>query len=578
MKSIFKPTLFVVCFWVLGLHAQQTLPINDANLVQNFRNHVRYLASDELEGRLVGSKGEKLAYKYIEKQLKTLGVAPLGVKGSYLQPFTFNRIAYNSKSTYVSYIKRFNPGSAKMIHMPNYTQFYPIPSSGFGKVTAPVVYVGYGITTQDGSYDDYKYAGDVTGKIVVITLGWPERKSDSTKYAAYGDIQAKIDLATKRGAGAIILINDDSTNYLPKYKPYQTAAAAKQVNKIPVVLFPQPQSLEELSLFTVTISVDTITRTITGHNVVGFIDNKAAKTVVIGAHYDHLGYNELGGSTYRNNQVEYPRIHNGADDNASGTAALIELSGLLRKAAFTNNNYILVAFSGEEEGLLGSNYFCKNSPVDTATLNYMINMDMIGRLDTLRNTFAISGTGTSPTWNTVLQSIPTLGIKAKYSESGTGASDHTSFYNIGVPALHYFTGTHYSYHKPTDDEWRINYQGMLFIVKHIYELIGKLDSEQALAFKPTPEDTASKMQFKVTLGIMPDYLYEGKGLKIDGVTPGKSAHLAGIIRGDVLVQLGNTQVDDINAYMKALSTFNKGQTVGAVVIRAGSIVKLSVTF
>lgn len=578
MKSICKPILFLFAFWVFGLQAQQLLPVNDATLVQNLRNHVRYLASDELEGRLVGTKGEKLAYNYLEKQFKTLGIAPMGVKGSYLQPFSFTRIGYNPKGTYISYVKRFKPGSAKMVHMPNYTQFYPIPSSGFGKVTGTVVYVGYGITTQDGTYDDYKYAGDVTGKIVVITLGWPERKSDSLKYAAYGDMQAKIDLATKRGAGAVIFINDDSTNYIPKYKPYQTIAASKQTNKIPVVVFPRPQSLEELSLFTVTVSVDTITKNIVGHNVVGFIDNKASKTVVIGAHYDHLGYNELGGSTYRNNEVEYPRIHNGADDNASGTAALIELSGLLRKASYTNNNYLVVAFSGEEEGLLGSNFFCKNSPVDTATLNYMVNMDMVGRLDTLRNTFAISGTGTSPIWNTVLPTIQTAGLKAKLSQSGTGASDHTSFYHIGVPALHYFTGTHYSYHKPTDDEWRINYQGMLYITKHIYELIGKLDSEPSLVFTPTPEDSTSKMQFKVTLGVMPDYLYEGKGLKLDGVTPGKPAHTAGMQRGDLIVQLGSQKVEDMIGYMKILSTLSKGQTVEATIIRNGASMVLQVTF
>jgi hypothetical protein len=312
---------------------------------------------------------------------------------------------------------------------------------------------------------------------------------------------------------------------------------------------------------------------------VAYIDNDADKTVIIGAHYDHLGYNEYGGSTYKaENAKEKPMIHNGADDNASGTAALIELCYLLKQSNFKGNNYLFIAFSGEEEGLLGSNYFTKNPTISKTAFNYMINMDMLGRLDTAKQSFAISGTGTSPVWSKVMESIQVDSLKIKYTESGTGSSDHTSFYYINVPALHYFTGTHYDYHKPSDDEGKINYKGELSVIKHIYNLIGKLDKEPKLVFTPTKEDSTARVSFKVTLGIMPDYLFEGRGVKVDGVTQGKPASNAGIKRGDVLIKLGDIELKDMQTYMKALGKFSKGETAILFFMREGKEEQVNITF
>lgn len=317
---------------------------------------------------------------------------------------------------------------------------------------------------------------------------------------------------------------------------------------------------------------------ITGHNVIGFLDNHAANTVVIGAHYDHLGYNEYGGSTSSNDNDKIARIHNGADDNASGTAALMELAVLLSKSQFKGNNYLFIAFSGEEEGLLGSNYFTKHPTIDLAKVTYMINMDMLGRLDTAKHSFVISGTGTSPAWEKAMQGISIDSLKVKMEASGTGSSDHTSFYYSGIPALHFFTGTHYDYHKPSDDEDKINYEGELSVVKYIYTLIGKMDKAPKLAFTKTKEDTTAKVAFKVTLGIMPDYLYEGKGVRVDGVTEGKPAQKAGIQRGDVIIQLGELQTNDMTAYMKALAAFKKGESTRAVIQRNNKEMTVDVTF
>lgn len=317
---------------------------------------------------------------------------------------------------------------------------------------------------------------------------------------------------------------------------------------------------------------------IKGHNVVGYIDNGALYTVVIGAHYDHLGYNEFGSSTYRaTDSTEKPQIHNGADDNASGTAALIELGRMLKASAYKGHNYLFVAFSGEEEGLLGSNYYAKHPTVDTASMAYMINMDMVGRLDTVKQSFAISGTGTSPQWEPMLKTIPSP-LKVKFDAGGTGASDHTSFYYINIPALHFFTGTHYDYHKPSDDAEKINYEGAAQVVTYIYELVGSLDKSGRLPFTPTAQDTTAKVSFKVTLGIMPDYLFDGKGVKVDGTTLGKPAAVAGIKRGDVIIKLGTNEVADMKAYMKALQQFKKGDLTTVVILRDGTELVLPLIF
>jgi hypothetical protein len=315
-----------------------------------------------------------------------------------------------------------------------------------------------------------------------------------------------------------------------------------------------------------------------GHNVIGYINNKAEKTVVIGAHYDHLGYNEFGSSTYRKTQNEKPQIHNGADDNASGTAALIELAELLQKSPYRSQNYVFIAFSGEEEGLLGSRYFVEHPTVDLKKVNYMINMDMVGRLDTTKNMFSISGTGTSPRWDSVLNEISVDNIKAKFDPSGTGASDHTSFYNAGMPVLHFFTGSHYDYHKPSDDWELVNLKGELSVIKYIYTLIGKLDKQSKLSFTKTKEVQENSRGFKVTLGIMPDYLFEGKGVKVDGVTDGRPAALAGVKRGDILLQLGTIELASMDAYMKALGSFEKGQSTSLKLKRGTEELTIQIKF
>ena len=310
---------------------------------------------------------------------------------------------------------------------------------------------------------------------------------------------------------------------------------------------------------------------VTGTNVIGFLDNKAEHTVIIGAHYDHLGMGGEG-SLYR----EGTAIHNGADDNASGVAVMLQLSDSLQQKGFKNNNYLFMAFSGEEIGLLGSNYFAKNPTINLDDVTYMINMDMVGRLREDK-TLSVSGTGTSPIWKQVLNAT-NPGFKLVLKESGVGPSDHTSFYLQDIPVLHFFTGQHEDYHKPTDDADKLNYEGMQMITGYITEVIRELDDHPKLVFKKTKNESEEVPRFKVTLGVVPDYLFDGKGMRIDGISEDRPAQKAGLQKGDVVVQMGDSTVVDMMSYMRALSAFEKGNTTKVIINRNGEKIAVDITF
>ena len=310
--------------------------------------------------------------------------------------------------------------------------------------------------------------------------------------------------------------------------------------------------------------------TITGTNVIGFIDNGASNTVIIGAHYDHLGYGGEG-SLYKGE----PAIHNGADDNASGVAVLLDLANKI-KGAELSKNYLFITFSGEEMGLLGSNFFTKNPTLDLDEVSYMLNLDMVGRLREDK-TLSVSGTGTSPIWPQVLNAS-NPGFKLVLNESGVGPSDHTSFYLQDIPVLHFFTGQHEDYHKPTDDAEKLNYEGMRMISSYLFNLVKELDDDQKLTFRKTKNESEEVPRFKVALGVVPDYLFDGKGMWIDGISEDKPAQKAGLQKGDIVVQLGDSTVVDMMSYMRALSAFEPGDTTTVRVKRNDKILKAPITF
>lgn len=311
--------------------------------------------------------------------------------------------------------------------------------------------------------------------------------------------------------------------------------------------------------------------TLVGRNVVGYLDMKAPKTVVIGAHYDHLGMGGIG-SLYREGEA----IHNGADDNASGVAVMIHLAKELQKLEL-NSNVVFIAFSGEEMGLLGSAYWVKNPTIDSKSISYMINMDMVGRLNK-ENTLAVHGVGTSPIFKQTLFANNTSNFNLAEHESGVGPSDHTSFYVADIPVLHFFTGQHEDYHKPSDDSEKLNYDGMKAIADYIQRIIQDLDDDGKLAFRKTKDESQEVPEFKVALGVVPDYLFTGKGMRIDGVSEDKPAQKAGLQKGDVVIKLDTIKVQDMMSYMKALSRFEKGEKTMVTVKRGTEELEVEVEF
>lgn len=312
----------------------------------------------------------------------------------------------------------------------------------------------------------------------------------------------------------------------------------------------------------------------TGKNIAGFIDNGAAHTVVIGAHYDHLGM-----GAFSSRSTAGSAIHNGADDNASGVAAMLRLAAYFAEGAAKSNNYLFLAFSAEELGLYGSKHFAENPTVELGKVNYMLNLDMVGRLNQEKS-LAINGVGTSSAWKAALETIEVGGIQAVMSESGVGPSDHTSFYLQDIPVLHFFTGQHEEYHKPEDDAHLINFNGILDITNYIIALVDNLDTNGKIAFVKTQDEqeTPRRASYKVTLGVMPDYVYSGKGMRIDGVMAGRAADNAGMLKGDVILKIGDTDVADIYGYMDGLSKFNQGDKVVVVFKRGEETIEKEVTF
>lgn len=321
-------------------------------------------------------------------------------------------------------------------------------------------------------------------------------------------------------------------------------------------------------------TVDSIKTHVTGNNVVAVIYNNAPNTIVIGAHYDHLGMGDPKHSTY----VGPPAAHHGADDNASGVAAVLELAIQLKGSDYKHNNYVFVAFSGEELGLYGSKWYVQHPTLKLEDINYMINLDMVGRLDSNTHTLTVNGVGTSPAFKDALTKLHTP-LHIKTTESGLGPSDHTSFYLKDIPVVFLFTGQHKDYHKPSDTEDKINYSGMVDVLNYTMALIGELDNKGRIGFTKTKDDNVdSAPKFKVTLGVIPDYTFDGEGMRIDAVKEDRPAAKAGLLNGDVVMQLGAVKVTEMTSYMKALAQFNKGDKTKVKIKRGNDIIEKDIEF
>jgi hypothetical protein len=310
--------------------------------------------------------------------------------------------------------------------------------------------------------------------------------------------------------------------------------------------------------------------------VLAFLDNQAEKTIVIGAHFDHLGHEDGRGSSLAADPKG--QIHNGADDNASGVAGMLELARIYSgNKSREKVNFFFMAFSAEEAGLIGSKHWLENPTLSLDKIPAMVNMDMIGRLRDSSNSLIVGGVGTSPVWIPMLEKL-NPGFVLKYDTAGMGPSDHASFYLKDKPVLHFFSGTHSDYHKPTDDVDKINFAGEVKILGYIKKVVDSLSSLKEIPFTKTKTSERKVSGFKVTLGIMADYAFGGPGVKVDGVSPGKAAEKAGILAGDKVMKLGEHDCADIYKYMEALGKFKKGDKTIAEIQRGTELLKKEVEF
>jgi len=547
-----KNILFFLSF-IPSILLGQKLSKDDKIVLNGISSHISYLADDNMEGRRAGTKGELLATKYIQSQFKDALLNPFGDNLTYLQTFPINDGKNFEKASFF-----FVNG----IELKPFTDYFPLNNSSDSKLIEAAVSISL---SENGA---------------PWFLNWEEivemsKSNPHFDYKAF--LSEKVSSVSKKGGTGLIIYNLTSS-WLEDLA--YTGKDQSEPSLIPIIaITPTAQSKyfkDNTSSYDLKFKIVFTKNERFANNVIGYLDNKAQKTIVFGAHFDHLGYGEDGNSMLRTKEK---LIHNGADDNASGTAVLIELAKNIKKERIKDYNFLFIAFSGEELGLLGSKYFTDHPTIDLEKVSYMVNMDMVGRLNDSLKTLTIGGVGTSPIWSNLLPYKNKSNITIKIDSSGTGPSDHTSFYRKNIPVLFFFTGLHTDYHKPSDDYTSINFYGSLAVYKIITSIVKNSSGLQKLAFTKTKEQSVgSSTRFTVSLGIMPDYSYPEKGVRVDGISEGKLAQKVGIVAGDIIMKLGSYQTSTVTSYMEALSKFKKGDSTTVSIQRKNQIIELSIQF
>ncbi len=553
--------------------------------------HIQYLASDALEGRFPDTKGSIRARDYIKSQWRRIRLES-GDQADFEQPFDFvrgvglgqnNRLALDSETFTVT------------------EDFIPLGFSGDGVFNAGVVFAGYGFAIDDSiKWNDYASV-DVNKKWVLILRGGPE-DSPHSPFSPYEPLRKKTLVARDQGAGGVLFVSQDEDDELIKIHYDNSFSGAgipvlhisrELANAIlgssgkhlanlqnKLIEVKQPVSFESPETFvSATVSLNKIWAK--GTNLVGYLPGSdpvlKTEAIVIGGHYDHLGY---GGPGSGSMAPDTSAVHNGADDNASGVAAVIEIiEKLAALPSGLRRSIIVLGFDAEEKGLLGSRHYVNNPFTPLKNTIAMINLDMIGRLG--EKGITVGGTGTAPEFEPLLKETnATYGLNLKFSPEGYGPSDHASFYKEEVPVLFFFTGTHEDYHKPSDDWDQINSDAEKLIADFITDLIIRLDDlpqRPEFTVAGPKESQAPRRQFKVTFGVIPAYGSQAQGMEIDGVRPDGPAEQAGLMKGDIIIAINGKEIKDIYDYMYRLGELKAGQTVDVDVRRNETIKHFKVT-
>ncbi len=562
---------------------QQTPAIKAAELF----HHVRFLADDRLTGRYPGTDGIEYAARYIADRFAEYGLEPIGDKQSYFQAFEFIGDAKLGDNNLLL-IK--NGTTANTLTLK--TDYLPLAFSDTDDVTGEIIFAGYGISAPAAHYDDYANL-NVNGKILLMLRAAPASDNPHNPLQRYASLRHKLVVAREQGAKAVLFVTgvaqDNQLNELVKFQTdfdfkgsgiaavsisravanQLLAAAGKNIAQLQKTIddTSRPNSFP-MSAVQVTLKTDVKNIHINTRNIVGYLPGKTDKTLIIGAHYDHIG---LGGNKSLDAKVGV--IHNGADDNASGVAGVLELAHYFsRQSEPLEHSLLFMAFTAEEFGLIGSKYYVNNPLIPLDKTVAMLNMDMIGH--SRSNKLIVQGVGTTPVWAEMIDKINhTYRFELAKQKDGPGPSDQSSFYHKNLPVLAFFTGAHDYYNRSTDDFWRINYPAQQNIVKFVRDVVLEIEHRgEKLAFtKAESQHQPGKgsSQFKVTLGVVPDYAFAGKGLHLDVVKQGRPAHQAGLQNGDIIIQLGTVKINNIYDYMAALGMFKPGNKVALVFSRNG---------
>lgn len=681
-RKTFQPLLVVVLAASVLTAQQRGAGQRSNVSAERLREHIGYLASDKLDGRRTGTAGATEAAQYIAKEFERYGLrggysAAARSKerpNGYMQSFPYVAGVELGKTNAVTFTPRVN-GTAEMpppaaataaLDLRVGEDWMPLAWSANARVeSSPVTYVGYGITAAELQHDDY--AGvDLKGRIALAFAGTPDGDNPHGTFARFADLRFKAAAARDHGARALLVIareenfKDDRLARLRVDESVasgdagipvvaisrQVARRALEAAATPTLRFEElehalqttpktgtgasgetvPPAAQTTARRSFSASLQNIAFAVTTEvarreapaaNVVGILEGSDPKlkneTIVIGAHYDHLGRGGQGSLAAREGE-----IHHGADDNASGVAALLELARTFAKDRKSiRRTIVFIAFGGEEEGLLGSSYYVRNPVVPLAQTVAMINLDMVGRMK--ENRLLIGGVGTSSEWKkwieganhdlnmkvtaageaspdygtahgtpvvvaangeTIVRANPGERFALTMTEDGFGPSDHASFYARQTPVLFFWTGTHEDYHKPSDTADRINYEGEHKIVTFVSDIVRAVDaSDRRPTYTLAKSDAAAGRStgFRVYLGTIPNYAETGDGLKLDGVREDSPAAKAGLRAGDVIVRLAGRDVRNVYDYTYALGEMKVGVEYEVEVVRAGERLKLKLT-
>lgn len=585
-KSFYLSILTILILVSIDSVLSNSICENELISDEEIISHIRYLASDDLKGRMSGTTGAQKAAHYISSEFKKAGLKALGDNHSYFQDFSFVKGVELGKQNSLEIFSSNN----KLVFESG-TDFNTLSFSTSAEFFGELVFAGYGISAPDLKYDDYKGV-DVKDKVVLVLRYTPDGYDPKSPFYNYAALRYKALNAREKGAKAIIFVTpysqEEEENLTTIGIDYSYSDSGIQSliikrEKAEELLLNTANNLKSLEeklakkknssfIFTDTtasIKTEVIEEQGESSNVIGLIEGADPSLkdeyIVIGAHYDHIG---LGKRNSRSKNDGGDSIHNGADDNASGVAGLIELAKFFScKKESLKRSLVFIAFSAEELGLIGASYYIDNPKVSLDKTVAMLNMDMIGRLS--ENNLTIFGVGSSPEWeNLIDKSNSDYNFQISLNSAGFAPSDQSVFFAKGIPVLHFFTGLHKDYHTPSDDWEKINSQGQQKVLSLMADLISDLNSQpDKVAFTNVQEPKRGSSKFNVYLGTIPDYSNQMEGVKLMGIRDGSPAHKAGLLQNDTIINLNGVEVKNIYDYVYALGSSKPGIPTSLIVLR-----------